>query len=397
MVIIHSYILYYYREIVMKKMIFSIYVLIIFVLLCSTYVYMQEHKTSKLFEKTIYPELLIDSYKGDKNENYILYEPSAITTDSKSNLYVVNFRINQISKFNDKGKFVKKWGSAGAAPGEFQFTGPGDALTVGSDGFLYIVDRGQARIQKFNLEGKYLDGFNVKWGDWPDSIVIAQKRKIYLSVPPVNNLKKKYTIHLYEKTTNGYEFVKGFSDSPVWLNSEDITQKESMTVSYSAMSFLTCDSNNNIYQVFRYLPIIRKFNPSGEMIWQKTIDIRTLSRMKGNHITYYEKELEPQKIDRKNISVFAKKIFALGIAFSKQNERIYVFHTQKYTILELNLDGKLLGAYYPCDILLASDEDSKNLTTTGKFWSYFNFTLNMETNKAFFIGLNTGELWVSKL
>ena len=375
----------------------SICLLVMFFLPGGICVYMQEQKTTEPFEKIIYPELLIDTHKGDTDENYILYEPSAVTTDSAGNIYIINSRMNQISKFDSSGKFIKKWGTAGAAPGEFQFTGPGDALTVGSGGLLYVVDRGQARVQIFNLDGKYLDGFRVEAGDWPDSIVVAKNGDIYLSVPPVNSLKKRYTIHLYKKSKNGYEFVKGFADSQVWLDDDDLTQKESGAVSYSGMSFLASDSNNNIYQVFMYLPIIRKFNPSGEMLWQKTIDISTLSQMRGSHITYYENEMEPQKVDKKNLAAFAKKIFSLGVAISKQNENIYVFHTQKYSILELSLDGNLLGAYYPCDILLATEEDVRKSTTTGKLWLYFNFTLNMETNKAFFVGLITGELWVSRL
>ena len=381
----------------MKYKMISICLLVMFFLPGGICVYMQEQKTTEPFEKIIYPELLIDTHKGDTDENYILYEPSAVTTDSAGNIYIINSRMNQISKFDSSGKFIKKWGTAGAAPGEFQFTGPGDALTVGSGGLLYVVDRGQARVQIFNLDGKYLDGFRVEAGDWPDSIVVAKNGDIYLSVPPVNSLKKRYTIHLYKKSKNGYEFVKGFADSQVWLDDDDLTQKESGAVSYSGMSFLASDSNNNIYQVFMYLPIIRKFNPSGEMLWQKTIDIRTLSQMKGKHITYYEKEMEPQKVDKKNLAAFAKKIFSLGVALSKQNEKIYVFLIQKFSILELTLDGKLLGAYYPCDILLPTEEDLRKSTTTGKIWYYFNFTLNMETNKAFFVGLITGELWVSKL
>lgn len=384
-------------EVYMHYKILSFCLFMVFLIPGGMCVYLQEQKASAPFEKIIYPALLIDTDKGDTDENYILYKPSAVTVDSSGNIYIINSKMNCISKFDYTGKFIKKWGSAGGAPGEFQFTGIGDSLTIGPDGLLYVVDRGLARVQIFSLDGKYLDGFGVKWRYWPDSIAVSKNGDIYLSVPPENRLQRKYTIHLYKKSKNGYEFAKGFSDSPIWLNSDDITQKENFHITFSAMSYIVIDSKNNIYQVFMNLPIIRKFDSSGRMLWQKTIDLRDLSQMKGEGIIYYELEMKPEKADKNNILSYARKRFASQIVVSDTKQRIYVFLNQKFAILEFDLNGDLIGAYYPYDILLATIEDLKTTGPTGKLIGFMNLALDERNSKAFFVGLNTGELWISKL
>lgn len=368
-------------------------ILVIILISSAINVSTQEKKGDKPFEKTIFPELLIDTHKGDKNENYILYEPSSLTTDSAGNIYIINSRMNCISKFDSTGGFIKKWGSAGSAPSEFQFTGPGDSLTVGPDGRLYVVDRGQARVQIFSLDGKYLEGFKVQWADWPDSIAVAKNGDIYLSVPPAIKLQNRFTIHLYKKNSNGFEFVREFSDAPAWLADDDLSRSETTAIIHLGISYVVCDEFANIYQVFRNLPIIRKFDSSGKMLWQKTIDIRKLPQMKGEHIIYFDLQMKPELLQRNNINSFERKIFSPGVAVSNESKRIYIFHTQKYAILEISFNGDLLGAYYPCDILQVSEDDIKNSNTIGKFWAFMNFAFDENCSRLLFIGLLNGELW----
>ena len=48
------------------------------------------------------------------------------------------------------GEFVREFGRAGAAPGQFNL--PYD-LSFGADGHLYVVERGNCRVQKLTVEG----------------------------------------------------------------------------------------------------------------------------------------------------------------------------------------------------------------------------------------------------
>jgi sugar lactone lactonase YvrE len=60
---------------------------------------------------------------------------------------------NRIVKFGKDGTFIKEWGSAGQADG--QFIDP-HALAMDSAGRLFVGDRGNSRIQIFDQDGNHL-------------------------------------------------------------------------------------------------------------------------------------------------------------------------------------------------------------------------------------------------
>jgi sugar lactone lactonase YvrE len=63
-----------------------------------------------------------------------------------------------VVKFNAKGEYLSRFGSAGPGNGEFsQATG----IAVTAAGDLWVVDSGRSRVQKFNAKGEYLSQFGA--------------------------------------------------------------------------------------------------------------------------------------------------------------------------------------------------------------------------------------------
>ncbi len=84
------------------------------------------------------------------------YGPWGLALDKEDNLYVVDSGNDRIQVFDKEGNFLRKWGGAGSADGQFNFP---ICVAVHGDS-AYVADRGNRRIQKFTREGAFI----TKWG-----------------------------------------------------------------------------------------------------------------------------------------------------------------------------------------------------------------------------------------
>ena len=84
-------------------------------------------------------------------------KPSAVLVAPNGDIFVADGHDeggnNRIVKFAKDGTFIKEWGSAGQADGEF--IDP-HALAMDSAGRLFVGDRGNSRIQIFDQDGNHL-------------------------------------------------------------------------------------------------------------------------------------------------------------------------------------------------------------------------------------------------
>ena len=82
--------------------------------------------------------------------------PVQIITDVGGNVYVSDEATHRITKFDQEGEFVSKWGVHGDQEGEFD--GP-TGISFDSEGNLVVVDSKNHRVQKYTADGAYLGGF----------------------------------------------------------------------------------------------------------------------------------------------------------------------------------------------------------------------------------------------
>jgi DNA-binding beta-propeller fold protein YncE len=115
--------------------------------------------------------------------------------DEDGYFYLAEFCENmRISKFDNNGDFIKCWGSAGTAPGQF---GRIRALAFGPDRNLYVVDSTNHRIQVFTRAGELVDC----WGEpgsapgqlsYPSDIAFGRQGELYV-VERGNHRVQKFT------------------------------------------------------------------------------------------------------------------------------------------------------------------------------------------------------------
>jgi hypothetical protein len=87
----------------------------------------------------------------------MFWEPTDIAFDSKGNLFVSDGYINsQVQKFTKDGEFIKRWGTKGSGPGQFNLP---HGIAVGPNDEVYVADRSNNRIQVFDNDGNYLREF----------------------------------------------------------------------------------------------------------------------------------------------------------------------------------------------------------------------------------------------
>ncbi len=82
--------------------------------------------------------------------------PVQIVTNQDGDIFVSDEATHRITRFNQDGEFVAKWGIAGDADGEFN--GP-TGIAFDPDGNVVVVDSKNHRIQTYTPGGKYLGGF----------------------------------------------------------------------------------------------------------------------------------------------------------------------------------------------------------------------------------------------
>ena len=90
---------------------------------------------------------------GDLREPGLFAAPTNVAVDGKGNLYVTDTWNHRVQIFDQKGAFVRTFGSHGVTPG--QFVRP-KGIAVDSEGHIYVADAEFNNFQVFSPEGKVL-------------------------------------------------------------------------------------------------------------------------------------------------------------------------------------------------------------------------------------------------
>jgi len=95
---------------------------------------------------------LITQWDGYKNEKEKFNNIGGIAIDTKSNVFITEYRKNHVAKMDINGNFICKWGNKGSGDGEFQWP---EGIAIDPEGNIYVADNGNNRIQKFSQNKNY--------------------------------------------------------------------------------------------------------------------------------------------------------------------------------------------------------------------------------------------------
>jgi streptogramin lyase len=109
--------------------------------------------------------------------------PFYLTLDPNGNLWVTYSFDNKIGEFNNEGKLIRTWGTAGSGPGELSDP---YGVGVGPEGDVWVAEYGNNRVQVFTPTGEYLYGFGShgngggQFNDAPHGIAFSGTSTIYV-------------------------------------------------------------------------------------------------------------------------------------------------------------------------------------------------------------------------
>ena len=86
--------------------------------------------------------------------------PEGIVTDSHRNVYVADFDLDTIQKFDSSGNLITSWGSNGSGDGQFE--SPYGGLVVDASDNIYLPDYSNNRIDEFTSSGTFIKTWG--WG-----------------------------------------------------------------------------------------------------------------------------------------------------------------------------------------------------------------------------------------
>ena len=105
--------------------------------------------------------------------------PTDVAWDSAGNIFVSDgYGNSRVAKFDKNGKFIKSWGTRGAAPGQFNTP---HSIAVDAQGNVFVGDRGNKRLQVFDNDGNPKAQYTNVGAPWAVCITPGPHQYLYSS------------------------------------------------------------------------------------------------------------------------------------------------------------------------------------------------------------------------
>jgi hypothetical protein len=136
---------------------------------------------------------------SEGDENYIFGSINDVEVDKWGNIYVLDQKMSRVTKFDEDGKFIHKFGKKGQGPGEFEFP---EAMALNSERLIYVLS--SERVIEFDENGRFIHQFPINF--YGIDIAIDAEGNLILIGPSEDEI-----FHVYDKKGNHlYSFGEGF-------------------------------------------------------------------------------------------------------------------------------------------------------------------------------------------
>lgn len=237
------------------------------------------------------PELTIDD--TSMPEDTFFEGVSSIVCDNDGNIYICDYKANNIKKFNASGKHLKTIGRKGQGPGEFNMP-----LEIAvTDDRLIVWDMGNRRLCTLTAVGEFIKSVQIFRGEGrpqkmrplPNGNIVIELEKIYFGE------QDKPQDCLIEIYSPDLEKIKTLYTQQVWRN-----------------KFMRIESMfTNIIQPFSPL-VCWDVSPEGKIVIGYPREYKIdLYDSEGGKISSFSHSYEPVKVTDKD-----KESFFSGITYS---------------------------------------------------------------------------------
>lgn len=175
------------------------------------------------------------------------YSPTRVKSDSEGNIYVLDMQGCYVKKFDENGKFLRKYGSKGQGPNEF--TGP-FRFDISPKGQIVILDPNLNKCVVFSEKRNYY----VKCRYQPSDVCFVSEDEIVIlqEISPIENS----CLRKYNFKTDKVEDYQNILDT-----------KKIENLNVGALPFLygylVSSSNNHLIYVPKFMSIFINFSNHG--------------------------------------------------------------------------------------------------------------------------------------
>lgn len=119
----------------------------------------EEKPLAEIYKSGSVSFIPVQTIGEDSMPKGVFFEGAAtVVTDAKKNIYISDYKANNIKKFDKNGKYIKSIGRKGQGPGEFFMP---FMISVTSDR-LIVYDMGNWRLCTLTLEGEFIKSVGLQ-------------------------------------------------------------------------------------------------------------------------------------------------------------------------------------------------------------------------------------------
>ncbi|MDW7761938.1 MAG: NHL repeat-containing protein [Acidobacteriota bacterium] len=254
-----------------------------------------------------------------------------VRVDTNRNIYVLNSRKHNIMVLTPAFKVIRRIGGFGQGPGEFNM--PWD-FDIDKLNRLWVVDYFNTRIQVLDTDGTSIAVFPVNRS--VQSVTCLSSGEVLINNAGEGRLYSKIDIQGNILESFGVKKEIPWLDPMIEKSDLKSGKKKVLYDSYPILlnsSLIRSDDMDNIYLLYQYIPVLRKFNPKGEMIYDVTPEAQRIE----------QKIKENQNIVRRNIleGALGSGVIFQDIAISPKSGRIFAVPTVPVMIIFDNSGEKI--------------------------------------------------------
>lgn len=229
--------------------------------------------SSKSKKLNDYKMVKIHEMGNEDNTNEELFgDIGSIAVDKNGWLYVADRAFNTIKKFDQDGKFIKKWGGTGSGPEEFSLL---FRVLTDSKGNVFVLDSGNHKLAKFDPDGKFLKSIPIRINTGQIRMTSDDKLFLLTWQPPQNTIEQfdndlVFTGQLLEIKNNANTFATyDFLIQPPWAICLDIINGKIQRYNWGSGTLVREDWVDNQEIVTERMRRLKgKSNsPNSGMIW----------------------------------------------------------------------------------------------------------------------------------